>query len=133
MKMLGDRVAVKLIDEKEGVSAGGVIIPESVERRNEPAKGEVIYVGEGAYDHGVFLNMDVAPGDLVYVEPDQFKQSCQIQDPEHGELLIVRNGQIVAIAVQWAKTTAAALQAEGYEPPDFDDEDAHVGVDLGDE
>lgn len=62
---LGDRIVVKP-SEKEGEKklASGIIIPESVDKE-KPAKGEVVAVGQGKYEDGKRVPMQVKVGDTV--------------------------------------------------------------------
>jgi chaperonin GroES len=62
---LGDRIVVKPA-EKEGEKklASGIIIPDSVDKE-KPAQGTVVAVGEGKYDDGARIPLQVKVGDLV--------------------------------------------------------------------
>jgi len=62
---LGDRVVVRP-SEKEGEKklASGIIIPETVDKE-KPAKGEVIAVGQGKYEEGKRVPIQVKVGDVV--------------------------------------------------------------------
>jgi len=62
---LGDRVVVRP-SEKEGEKklASGIIIPETVDKE-KPAKGEVIAVGQGKYEDGKRVPIQVKVGDVV--------------------------------------------------------------------
>jgi len=60
---LGDRVIVKLVEEKE-MKKGGIIIPDTAKER--PQEGEVIAVGKGRRDKaGTRVEMDLKSGDRV--------------------------------------------------------------------
>jgi chaperonin GroES len=60
---LGDRVAVK-VEEKDGKTAGGIIIPDSA--KEKPMEGKVIAVGPGARDDaGKAIAMHVKVGDTI--------------------------------------------------------------------
>jgi chaperonin GroES len=60
---LHDRVLVRRIEAEEK-TAGGIIIPDSA--KEKPSEGEVIAVGEGAYNEdGDRIKPDVKPGDRV--------------------------------------------------------------------
>ncbi|UPA28082.1 MAG: co-chaperone GroES [Verrucomicrobiota bacterium] len=62
---LGDRVLVKLLEEKEQVK-GGIIIPDAAKEKSQEAT--VVAVGPGKRDeHGQRLAMDVAVGDHVLI------------------------------------------------------------------
>jgi len=60
---LGDRVAVRRVEE-EAKSKGGIIIPDTA--KEKPQEGEVIAVGPGAWDDsGKRVPMDLKAGDRV--------------------------------------------------------------------
>jgi len=60
-KPLGDRVAVKRIEEK---TVGGIIIPDTA--KEKPVQGEVVAVGAGAAnDNGNVVPLNVKVGDTV--------------------------------------------------------------------
>jgi chaperonin GroES len=60
---LGDRVAVRRVEE-EARTKGGIIIPDTA--KEKPQEGEVIAVGPGALDeHGKRVPMSVKPGDSI--------------------------------------------------------------------
>jgi chaperonin GroES len=62
LKPLGDNVVVKQA-EAEQTTKSGFIIPDSAQEK--PQKGTVIAVGEGRFDDGVRVPIDVKVGDLV--------------------------------------------------------------------
>ena len=60
---LHDRVLVRRI-EAEAKTAGGIIIPDSA--KEKPSEGEIISVGEGAYNEdGDRIKPDVKAGDRI--------------------------------------------------------------------
>jgi len=60
---LGDRVAVRRVEE-EARTKGGIIIPDTA--KEKPQEGEVIAVGPGARDEsGKLVPLDVKAGDRV--------------------------------------------------------------------
>ena len=60
---LHDRVLVRRLEAEEK-TAGGIIIPDSA--KEKPSEGEVIAVGEGAYNEdGDRIKPDVKAGDRV--------------------------------------------------------------------
>lgn len=67
VKPLGDRVLVKL-KEKEEVTASGIVLPDTVDKK-EKAEGEVVAVGPGKLlDSGERAAMEVSVGDTVLFE-----------------------------------------------------------------
>ncbi|MDH4388868.1 MAG: co-chaperone GroES [Fimbriimonas sp.] len=64
IKPLHDRLIVKAA-EKEQVSAGGIILPDSAQEK--PQRGEVLAAGSGkTLDSGTLAPLDVKVGDVVY-------------------------------------------------------------------
>lgn len=62
IELLEDRVLIEEI--KETKSAGGILLPGSVEKRLR--RGKVVEVGPGGFlDNGVFREMNVAKGDII--------------------------------------------------------------------
>lgn len=66
IRPLGDRVAIRLLtDEEKGTtSPSGIILPETV-GKDAPQEGKVIAVGEGRYENGARVPMQVKVGDCV--------------------------------------------------------------------
>ena len=63
LKPLADRVVVKPI-EREKVSKGGVVLPDTA--KEKPQEGKIIAVGEGRVsDDGTRIPLDVKVGDIV--------------------------------------------------------------------
>jgi len=49
VKPLGDRVAVKLLEQEEEKTEGGIVIPDTAKKDKKPQTGEVYEVGRGCY------------------------------------------------------------------------------------
>lgn len=65
---LGDRVLVE-IPPREEKTASGIIIPDTVsDDRTDTKRGKVIAVGEGKYDDGKLVPLQVKAGDEVLFE-----------------------------------------------------------------
>jgi chaperonin GroES len=62
LKPLGDNVVVKQA-EAEQTTKSGFIIPDSAQEK--PQKGTVVAVGEGRFEKGHRVPVDVKVGDLV--------------------------------------------------------------------
>jgi len=63
IRPLNDRILVKRL-EQEGITAGGIIIPDSA--KEKPAEGEVVAVGNGKMnDNGERVALEVKAGDKV--------------------------------------------------------------------
>jgi chaperonin GroES len=62
LKPLFDQVLIETT-EKEGVTQGGIYIPDTA--REKPAQGKVVAVGDGITAEGKTVVIPVKPGDLV--------------------------------------------------------------------
>jgi len=88
---LHDRVVVKRINAEQK-SAGGIIIPDSA--KEKPAEGEVIAVGDGAYNEdGDRIKPDVKVGDRVLFG----KWSGTEVKLDGEDLLIMKESDILGI------------------------------------
>ena len=88
---LGDRVVVER-DEAEGITAGGIVLPDSA--KDKPAQGKILGVGEGSLlDDGTRKALQVKKGDRVLFSSyagEQFKLGDQ-------ELMLMREEDILAV------------------------------------
>ena len=90
LKPLADRVVVKP-SEKERVSKGGIVLPDTV--KEKPQEGEVIAVGDGRLsEDGKRLPMDVKVGDIV-IYANYGGTEIKIEDEE---FMILRESDILA-------------------------------------
>jgi chaperonin GroES len=88
---LHDRVLVRRI-EADAKTAGGIIIPDSAQEK--PSEGEVIAVGEGAYNEdGDRIKPDVKAGDRVLFG----KWSGTEVKIDGEDLLIMKESDIMGI------------------------------------
>ena len=88
---LHDRVLVRRI-EADAKTAGGIIIPDSAQEK--PSEGEVISVGEGAYNEdGDRIKPDVKAGDRVLFG----KWSGTEVKLDGEDLLIMKESDIMGI------------------------------------
>ncbi len=62
LKPLGDRVIVKGIDAEE-VTASGIVLPDTAQEK--PQRGRVLAVGEGRWEDGKRVPLNVVEGDEV--------------------------------------------------------------------
>ncbi|MDP6102948.1 MAG: co-chaperone GroES [Dehalococcoidia bacterium] len=86
----GDRVLVKPVD-KEEVSAGGILLPDTVQEK--PQEGKIVAVGPGrTADDGKRIAMESKVGDLVV-----YSKYAGSEVKEEGEdYLILRESDILA-------------------------------------
>jgi len=61
---IGDRVLVKVVDEKEQIK-GGIIIPDAAKEKSQEA--EVIALGTGRTEDGKKVEFEVKVGDKVLI------------------------------------------------------------------
>jgi chaperonin GroES len=87
---LGDRVAVRRVEE-EARSKGGIIIPDTA--KEKPQEGEVVAVGPGAWDDGRRIAVAVAPGDHILFG----KWSGSEVKIDGEDLLIMKESDILGI------------------------------------
>ena len=98
---LHDRVVVKRI-EAEQKSAGGIIIPDTVQEK--PQQGEVVSVGPGLRDESGAINaLDVKAGDRVLFG----KWSGTEVKVDGQDLLIMKESDILGVI----ETSAVAQKA----------------------
>ena len=72
MKPLHDNVLVERI-ERDSVSKGGIIIPDTA--KEKPAQGIVVAVGPGKRDKaGKHIRVEFSAGEKTFIFPDAFKQ-----------------------------------------------------------
>jgi chaperonin GroES len=99
---LGDRVAVRRVEE-EAKTKGGIIIPDTA--KEKPQEGEVIAVGPGARDEdGKRIAMDVAVGQRILFG----KWSGSEVKIDGEDLLIMKESDILGILDPAAALAKAA-------------------------
>ena len=79
LRPLQDRIIVKRVDEAEGTSAGGIIIPDSA--KEKPQQAEVVAVGNGK------------AGDKILIG----KYSGSEVKIDNEELVILREDEVLAV------------------------------------
>lgn len=93
---LGDRVLVKPFTEAElkgeGKASYGIILPDSVSKEKS-AQGKVLAVGEGRWDDGKLVPMQVKVGDVVIFS----KYSYDEVEHEGEELYLLKEDNIFAV------------------------------------
>jgi chaperonin GroES len=91
LKPLGDRVVVER-DESEGVTSGGIVLPDAA--KDKPVRGKVICVGDGRLlDNGQRAAFQVKAGDRV-VFTSYAGEEFKIAD---RKFLLMREEDILAI------------------------------------
>ena len=91
LKPLGDRLIVRALDEDE-TTASGIVLPDTA--KEKPQKGEVLAVGDGAWDDDgeKRIPLDVAAGDTVLYS----KYGGTEIKVEGEDLLVLRESDVLA-------------------------------------
>lgn len=90
LKPLADRVVIRLV-EREEKTASGIVLPDTA--KEKPQEGEIVAVGEGRYEDGKRIALDVKVGDRVIYS----KYAGTEVKVDNEELLILRESDILAI------------------------------------
>lgn len=93
LKPLGDRIVVRQIAAEE-VTASGIVLPDTAQEK--PQRGEVLAVGDGRYDDGERVPLDVKVGDEVIYS----KYGGTEVTIDNEDLLILRESDVLAKAVK---------------------------------
>ena len=87
---LGDRVAVRRVEE-EAKTKGGIIIPDTA--KEKPQEGKVVAVGKGKFEDGKLVAPEVKAGDKILFG----KYSGSEIKLEGDELIVLREDDILGI------------------------------------
>ncbi|XDD41810.1 co-chaperone GroES [Leptospira sp. WS60.C2] len=90
IKPLGDRVVVEPKNESEE-KIGSIIVPDTA--KEKPQEGKVIAVGQGRYEDGKLVPLEVKVGDTVLYG----KYSGTEVKQGGKELLIIRENDILGV------------------------------------
>ncbi|QQE78593.1 co-chaperone GroES [Alicyclobacillus sp. SO9] len=90
LKPLADRVVIRLV-QKEEKTASGIVLPDSA--KEKPQEGEVIAAGEGRYEDGKRVALDVKVGDKVIFS----KYAGTEVTVDDEDVLVLRESDILAI------------------------------------
>jgi chaperonin GroES len=92
VKPLGDRIVVKAIEAEE-VTASGLVLPDTA--KEKPVRGKVLAVGDGRYEDGKRVPLDVVEGDeVIYSKYGGTEIKLDGED-----VIILRESDILAKAV----------------------------------
>ena len=89
LKPLGDRVLVQPVEEEE-TTASGIVLPDTA--KEKPQKGKVLAAGEGKYEDGKRIPLDVSEGDEVLYS--KYGGTDITVDGE--DLLVLRESDVLA-------------------------------------
>ncbi|MGT2926937.1 co-chaperone GroES [Streptococcus cuniculipharyngis] len=91
LKPLGDRVIVKVMEEKEETVGGLVLATKS---QDKPKRAEILAVGQGPRTiNGDLVTPSVTVGQVVLLEP---LAGIEVKEDEQ-DLVIIREADILAI------------------------------------
>lgn len=90
LKPLGDRVVIKMIEEKE-TSKGGILLPSAAKEKSSVA--EIVAIGAGKNVDGKIIPLDVKIGDKVVFS----KYSGTEVKYGEEEYIIIKQDDILAI------------------------------------
>jgi chaperonin GroES len=89
LKPLGDRLIVKAVEEDE-VTASGIVLPDTA--KEKPQRGKVLAVGDGKFEDGARVPVDVSEGDEVLYS--KYGGTEIVIDGE--DLLVLRESDVLA-------------------------------------
>jgi len=89
LKPLGDRLIVKAVEEDE-VTASGIVLPDTA--KEKPQRGKVLAVGDGKFEDGQRVPIDVSEGDEVLYS----KYGGTEIVVEGEDLLVLRESDVLA-------------------------------------
>lgn len=89
LKPLGDRLIVQALDEEE-VTASGIVLPDTA--KEKPQKGKVLAVGDGKFEDGNRIPIDVSKGDEILYS----KYGGTEIKVDNEELLVLRESDVLA-------------------------------------
>ena len=89
LQPLGDRLVVKAI-EAEQTTASGLVLPDTAQEK--PSRGTVVAVGNGRYEDGKRIPLDVAVGDEVIYS----KYGGTEIKVDGEDLLVLRESDVLA-------------------------------------
>jgi len=92
LKPLNNYVLLQRIDE-ETKTAGGIIIPDTA--REKPSRGTVIAVGDGIFENGVRVPMNVKAGDTVLFA--KWASSANEVKIDGADYVLIRESDILGI------------------------------------
>jgi chaperonin GroES len=92
LQPLGDRLVVKAI-EAEQTTSSGLVLPDTAQEK--PSRGTVVAVGDGRYEDGQRIPLDVAVGDEVIYS----KYGGTEIKVDGEDLIILREADVLAKAV----------------------------------
>ena len=89
LQPLGDRLVVKAI-EAEQTTASGLVLPDTAQEK--PSRGTVVAVGEGRYEDGKRIPLEVTVGDEVIYS----KYGGTEIKVDGEDLLVLRESDVLA-------------------------------------
>lgn len=93
---IADRILVRRI-EPETKTKGGILLPDNAQEK--PCQGEVLAVGPGHYENGVFVATTLKPGDRVVFG--------KWSGTEFEDLLILKESDVLGVVTERQIAAAA--------------------------
>jgi chaperonin GroES len=90
VRPLADRVVVRALEESEQMR-GGLYIPDTA--KEKPQQGEIVAVGQGRFEDGKRVEMELKVGDKVLYG----KYSGTEVTVENEQFLILRESDVLAV------------------------------------
>jgi chaperonin GroES len=109
LKPLGDRVIIESL-EAETVTASGIVLPDTA--KEKPQRGRVLAVGDGRWDEGTRVPLDVSVGDEVIYS----KYGGTEVKVDGDDVLILSEHDILAVVEGSAPAKAAAAAPAAAKP-----------------
>jgi chaperonin GroES len=92
LKPLDDRVLIRP-DDSEGVTPGGIVLPDNAKEKSQ--RGKVLAIGPGRLlDDGRRAALTVKVGDAVLFSK---YAGTELDDPEKRKLTIIRESDVLAV------------------------------------
>lgn len=88
---LHDRVVLRVIEDVQEKTKGGLYIPEAAKQPSQ--QGEVLAIGPGRYEGGMFVKTTIRPGQKVLFG----KFSGTEVQLDGDDILIIRESDILAV------------------------------------
>lgn len=82
--------------DPEGMSAGGIVIPEETQKKQKPQRGKVIEVGESFEDdNGHVWRSRFIVGDLIFFPKYEGEE---VELPDGQKILFIKESAILGVA-----------------------------------
>ena len=93
LQPLSDYVLIKPAAE-EAVTASGIVLPDTMDKKEKIRKGEVVKAGPGKHENGALVPMSVKAGSQVMYKEDWSAEKLKIEGDEY---VIVHEADIIML------------------------------------